>query len=111
MSDRTRRLAAVWFADIVGYTDLSSRDEEAALAVVDELQLLAREEVESRWASQNPSIVGPGRPEYLQGGEYNVRLAVELQDGTVRAGREVLCQLQFTAATGWIPEDVSLDRN
>ena len=42
------RLAAVWFADIVGYTDLSSRDERAALRVVDELQRLAREEVESR---------------------------------------------------------------
>ena len=42
------RLAAVLFADIVGYTDLSSRDEKAALRVVDELQRLAREEVESR---------------------------------------------------------------
>ena len=41
--ERNRRLAAVWFADIVGYTDLSSRDEEAALAVVDEFQRLARE--------------------------------------------------------------------
>ncbi len=46
--ERTRRLAAVWFADIVGYTELSSRDEDGALAVVDELQTLAREEVESR---------------------------------------------------------------
>jgi class 3 adenylate cyclase len=27
----TRRLAVVWFADIVGYTELSARDEEAAL--------------------------------------------------------------------------------
>ena len=46
-TERTRRLAAVWFADIVGYTELSSRDEDGALAVVDELQRLAREEVES----------------------------------------------------------------
>ena len=45
---RKRRLAAVWFADIVGYTDLSARDENAALEVVDELQRIAREEVESR---------------------------------------------------------------
>ena len=35
MTERTRRLAAVFFADIVGYTDLSSRDEEAALKAVD----------------------------------------------------------------------------
>lgn len=31
---RTRRLAAVWFADIVGYAALSTHDEDAALAVV-----------------------------------------------------------------------------
>ena len=48
MTSRSRRLAAAWFADIVGYTDLSSRDEKAALRVVDELQRLASEEVESR---------------------------------------------------------------
>ena len=47
MTERTRRLAAVWFADIVGYTDLSSRDEEAALEVVDDLQRFAREETEA----------------------------------------------------------------
>ncbi len=47
-SVRKRRLAAVWFADIVGYTDLSARDENAALEVVDELQRIARYEVESR---------------------------------------------------------------
>jgi len=40
---RTRRLAAVWFADIVGYTALSTRDEDAALAVVDEFQRLSKE--------------------------------------------------------------------
>lgn len=42
---RTRRLAAVWFADIVGYTALSTRDEDAALAVVDEFQRLSKESV------------------------------------------------------------------
>ena len=43
--DRTRRLAAVWFADIVGYTALSTRDEDVALAMVDEFQRLAHEAV------------------------------------------------------------------
>jgi class 3 adenylate cyclase len=42
---RTRRLAAVWFADIVGYTALSTRDEDAAMEVVDEFQRLSREAV------------------------------------------------------------------
>ena len=40
-----RRLAAVWFADIVGYTALSSRDEDAALAVVAAFQRIAEEVV------------------------------------------------------------------
>ncbi len=43
--DRTRRLAAVWFADIVGYTALSNRGEDAALAIVDEFQRLAHEAI------------------------------------------------------------------
>ena len=46
--ERKRRLSAVWFADIVGYTELSARDEDGALAVVDELQRLARDAVEPR---------------------------------------------------------------
>lgn len=40
-----RRLAAVWFADIVGYTALSSRDEDAALAVVASFQRIAEDVV------------------------------------------------------------------
>ena len=42
-SNQSRRLAAVWFADIVGYTSLSAQNEDAALAVVDVLQRLTRE--------------------------------------------------------------------
>ena len=45
---RTRRLAAIWFADLVGYTELAGRDEDGALAIVDELQRLAREAVSAR---------------------------------------------------------------
>ena len=43
-----RRLAAVWFADVVGYTHLATKDEDAALAVVDELQGLSRRAAEGR---------------------------------------------------------------
>ena len=44
---RKRRLAAVWFVDIVGYTALTAKDEDAALTVVDELQRLANEAVDA----------------------------------------------------------------
>ena len=47
VQEHTRRLAAVWFADISGYTALSGRDEDAALAVVAELQALSTRRVES----------------------------------------------------------------
>ena len=41
----THRLAAVWFADIVGFTGLSGRDERSAMALVSLLQLCARRAV------------------------------------------------------------------
>ena len=42
----SRRLAAFWFADIVGFTSLSARDERAALAAVELLRQHAAEQVE-----------------------------------------------------------------
>ena len=69
------------------------------------------EAVESRLAARNPSIVGEGQVDYLQGGEYEVRFVVELRGNAVRTGNLVVCQLQFTAATGWIVEDVSVNPN
>ena len=51
---RTRHLAAVWFADVVGHTSLSAQDEDAALTVVDELQLgspIRRDcDVKAKWS-------------------------------------------------------------
>ncbi|HKY59727.1 MAG TPA: adenylate/guanylate cyclase domain-containing protein, partial [Gemmatimonadota bacterium] len=41
-----RRLAAVWFADLVDYTTLAARDEDAALDLVGDLQSAARQVVE-----------------------------------------------------------------
>jgi class 3 adenylate cyclase/tetratricopeptide (TPR) repeat protein len=38
-----RHLAAVWFADIVGYTELAARDELTALQRIERLQSLARD--------------------------------------------------------------------
>ncbi|HEU4464043.1 MAG TPA: tetratricopeptide repeat protein [Gemmatimonadota bacterium] len=44
-SSPTHRLAAVWFADIVGFTGLSARDESTAMGLVSLLQLCARRAV------------------------------------------------------------------
>ena len=41
-----RRLAAVWFADLVDYTTLAEKDEDAALELVEDLQSAARHLVE-----------------------------------------------------------------
>lgn len=54
-----RRLAAVWFADVVGFTVLSERNEEAALRLVAEFQVLARREVEKR-SGRVVKFVGDG---------------------------------------------------
>ncbi|HET6361805.1 MAG TPA: tetratricopeptide repeat protein [Gemmatimonadota bacterium] len=43
-----RRLAAIWFADIVGFTTLADSDEDAALEAVKEFQGAARAAVEGR---------------------------------------------------------------
>ena len=42
-----RRLAAVWFADLVGYSTLSSQDEETALALLGIFHATARRVIES----------------------------------------------------------------
>jgi len=41
-----RRLAALWFADLVDYTTLAAKDEDAALELVEDLQSAARQVVE-----------------------------------------------------------------
>src|SRR5688572_11115915 len=44
-AEPARRLAAVWFADIVGYTTLSQEDEDGALKVVNAFQRICSEVV------------------------------------------------------------------
>ncbi len=41
MTQRAHRLAAVWFADIAGYTELSTRDEDHAVELVELMQAAA----------------------------------------------------------------------
>jgi hypothetical protein len=91
--------------------DVGPDPEVEALHSEAEAVRLCRDAVESRLAARDPSIVTPGRPEYLEGGEYKLRFEAELDDGTLGTMDEVPCQVQFTSETGWIVEDVSLDPN
>ena len=95
----------------VANRDVGPDPAAEALHSEEEAVLVCREAVESRLADRSPSIVGLGPSEYLQGGEYEVWLVVELQAGAARIADQVLCQLQFTPETGWIVEDVTLERN
>lgn len=96
----------VWF--VVTREVGPDRDLEA-LHSGEEAVRVCGEAVESRLAARNPSIVGPGRPDYLQGGEYEVRLAIELRDGARRTRNEVVCELQFRAGSWrtclWVRND------
>ena len=67
--------------------------------------------IESRFASQSPSIAGSLQVEYLQGGEYEVRGSLELRDGSRRVQHEVLCVAQFTVTEGWDAEEILLGGN
>lgn len=48
MTEPSRRLAAVWFADLVGYSTLSSQDERKAMALLGLFQETSREIIEAR---------------------------------------------------------------
>ena len=98
----------VWRA---GTKDVGPDPEVEALHSEGEAVRLCRDAVQSQLGARDPSIVDSGRAEYLQGGEYDVRLVVELDDGNFRTTDTVICQAQFTAETGWIVEDVSPDPN
>ena len=50
-SSRPRRLAAVWFADIVGFTRLCAKDEPLALRLVQVFQTAARRATEAHGGS------------------------------------------------------------
>jgi TolB-like protein/class 3 adenylate cyclase/Tfp pilus assembly protein PilF len=80
-----RRLAAVWFADIVGFTGLSSRDEDAALRMVDTFQAITRRVV----GQMGGTVV-----KFLGDGGLAVFPSA---DGAVRAGLAV--QREFQART------------
>jgi TolB-like protein/class 3 adenylate cyclase/Flp pilus assembly protein TadD len=86
---RERRLAAVWFADIVDFTGLSSRDEDAALRLVETFQAITRKVV----AEGGGAVI-----KFLGDGGLAVFPSAE---GAVRAGLAVQREFQTrTAAAG-----------
>ena len=55
MSDTTRQLAAIMFADIVGYTAMMSKDEEKTLTLIDRIREIMKslvEEYRGKWLKE-----------------------------------------------------------
>jgi adenylate cyclase len=73
-----RRLAAVWFADIVDYTRLSAEDEEAALSLVQDFQEAARELV-AREGGRIVKFVGDAALAEFPSSSAAVAAALDLQ--------------------------------
>ncbi len=74
----TRRLAAVWFADIVGYTGLTSQNENAALQVVEDFQEQARKEID-RYGGRLVKFLGDGAMAEFYSTDAAVRSAIALR--------------------------------
>ena len=74
-----RKLAAVWFADIVGYSTLSSRDEDAALALVGILQDAARDTT-SEHGGRVVKFVGDAVLATFESVDGALRAALAVQD-------------------------------
>lgn len=97
---RTRRLAAVWFADIVGYTALSTRDENAALAVVDEFQRLTRQAVGDK--GRVVKFLGDGALSIFDSTSRALESAIALRDAFAVSdvARRHGCTLSFGVHVG-----------
>jgi adenylate cyclase len=79
MRDSNRRLAAFWFADIVGFTTLSARDEEAALAAVGALRTSATAEVR-RAGGRVVKVSGDAVLAEFGSADASLRTALALRD-------------------------------
>ncbi len=79
MTRRAHRLAALWFADIVGYTAVSARDEGGAMAAVEALQDLARRVV-TEHGGRVVKFLGDGVMAEFPSADDAVRSAIDLRD-------------------------------
>lgn len=103
--ERVRRLAAVWFADIVGYTRLSASHEDAALAVVDEFQAASRRVVEAH-GGRLVKFVGDAVLVVFESGDAALKAALALRKAFHDAptAREYGCELTFGIHLGEVVE-------
>ena len=74
-----RRLAAVWFADLVGYSSLSATDEGAALALLDTFHSTARKVIEAG-GGRVVQFIGDAAFAEFSSTERAVRTAVQFHD-------------------------------
>lgn len=102
---RPRRLAAVWFADIVGYSSLSSRDEDAALALVEALKAAALEEVPAH-GGRVVKFVGDAALAVFESVDGALRAALSVQErfGATAAARTEEARLRVGLHLGEIAE-------
>ncbi len=82
--------------------------EEALHSPAEALQE-CRGALEAQLSGGGFEIVSPFEVEYLQGGEYEVAATLQVEAEAERGRREVLCELQFTAAAEWTVEQILLD--
>jgi predicted ATPase/TolB-like protein/Tfp pilus assembly protein PilF len=97
----THRLAAVWFADIVGFTALSARDERSAMTLVSLLQLCARRAV-GHCGGRLVKFIGDEAMAEFNSTDASVRAALELKVDfqTLAAQRAVPAMLRIGVHVG-----------
>jgi class 3 adenylate cyclase/tetratricopeptide (TPR) repeat protein len=78
MANMQHRLAALWFADIVGFSQLSHEDESGALEVVQLFQGIARDTV-GRYGGHVIKFVGDGALAEFHSTEAAIRSACSLR--------------------------------
>jgi class 3 adenylate cyclase/tetratricopeptide (TPR) repeat protein len=78
MANLQHRLAALWFADIVGFSQLSHEDESSALEVVQLFQGIARDTVD-RYGGHVVKFVGDGALAEFHSTEAAIRAACRLR--------------------------------
>src|SRR2546430_12346530 len=75
-----RRLSAVWFADIVGFTALTSKDEAEAIRHVNFFQALSRRVVEDTYHGRVVKFIGDATLAEFKSTDAAVRAALVMQD-------------------------------
>ena len=89
MSESVRRLSAVFFADIVGYTALAAKDETLALQLVALFQESARQCVEEEYGGRVVKFIGDAALAEFSSTDAAVRAALALQEHYGRAAEAV----------------------